>query len=335
MKIKTNQLQAGDVLLYEGKAFISFLIRVFDGTKYSHAGLYTSNNKVIEALGKGVIENSFEKSFKKKKIHVLRLKDRPYNMTPVITKGKEYLGTRYAFEQLLLLLFITTSRRVRSNFLLLRLVNKIITAGSKMLLQLTNGNKEALICSELVYRSYNEALPNPIDAYTIELEGDAKIELLAINNRSKELGFKKGSLMDMAYGSGARLSTFKENVFSPFVEEKNCIITDDFRKEAKDFTIDQKFENELEALYKDVIESYKNEDYSMDEKEEVLFKANMDRFISLYHDAKAQDNKTLDINVASITKFDTYFNDYGNGDFVTPGDLSKATNLLNLGELDF
>ncbi len=335
MKIKTNQLQAGDVLLYEGKAFISFLIRMFDGTKYSHAGLYTSNNKVIEALGGGVIENSFKNSFKKKKVHVLRLKDRPYDMTPVIIKGKEYLGTRYAFEQLLLLVFISTSRRIRSNFFLLRLVNKIIIAGSKILLQLTNGNKEALICSELVYRSYNEALPNPIDAYTIALESDAKIELLAINKRDKESSFKKGSLMDMAYGSRSSLSAFRENALSPFVEEKNCIITDDFRKEAKDFIIDQKFENELEALYKDVIESYKNEDYSMDEKEEVIFKANMDRFISLYHDAKAQENKTLDINAASITKFDTYFNDYGNGDFVTPGDLSKATNLLNFGELDF
>jgi cell wall-associated NlpC family hydrolase len=57
MFIKPSELQPGDVLLYHGNSFISRLIRLFDGTEYSHASIWVGDH-VVEAIGQGVVGRS-------------------------------------------------------------------------------------------------------------------------------------------------------------------------------------------------------------------------------------------------------------------------------------
>ena len=52
-KVLPNQLQPGDVLLYHGTGFISDMIRLFDGSDYSHAALFNGQN-VVEAIASGI-----------------------------------------------------------------------------------------------------------------------------------------------------------------------------------------------------------------------------------------------------------------------------------------
>ncbi|MEK6698449.1 MAG: YiiX/YebB-like N1pC/P60 family cysteine hydrolase [Nitrospirota bacterium] len=53
-----EQIRSGDVLLYKGRGFISWLVKQFTGAEYSHAGFAVWWNKrlmVMEAVGKGVV----------------------------------------------------------------------------------------------------------------------------------------------------------------------------------------------------------------------------------------------------------------------------------------
>lgn len=52
--VKPAQLRHGDILLYHGDSLVSRLIRLFDGTDYSHASIWNGKH-VVEALGQGVV----------------------------------------------------------------------------------------------------------------------------------------------------------------------------------------------------------------------------------------------------------------------------------------
>ena len=60
-----KEIRDGDVLLYQGKGFISRLVQLFTGSAYSHAGLAVKWNDrlmVMEAVGKGVIISPLSRS---------------------------------------------------------------------------------------------------------------------------------------------------------------------------------------------------------------------------------------------------------------------------------
>lgn len=55
--ITTTDLKPGDVFLYQGTSLVARLIRLFDGTEYSHASIY-DGAKVAEALSQGITTNT-------------------------------------------------------------------------------------------------------------------------------------------------------------------------------------------------------------------------------------------------------------------------------------
>lgn len=60
-----DQIRDGDILLYKGQTFISYLIEIFTKSEYSHAGIAVWWNKrlmVMEAIRKGVIVNPLRRS---------------------------------------------------------------------------------------------------------------------------------------------------------------------------------------------------------------------------------------------------------------------------------
>ena len=81
-------------------------------------------------------------------------------------------GNRYAYGQILLLAMVCSTRKLDlSNPLLRRIVYSAINNAAAFVRRMQSGGKQPMICSEFVYRAYDEAiLPDKDDIYTIEIE---------------------------------------------------------------------------------------------------------------------------------------------------------------------
>lgn len=167
--IKQSDLLPGDVLLYKGKSFISRAIQFFDGTDFSHAALYMGDGIVGEAIASGLKRRTYEEGASGIWVQAHRLKDVVPTMDPVLDVANAYLDqcNRYGYEQLLLLAFLCLTRKLRLTPSLRRLVRSVLDAAAAVLTRMVSQNKEPMICSEFVYRAYDEALPGPHDVYSL------------------------------------------------------------------------------------------------------------------------------------------------------------------------
>ncbi|MEL7640958.1 MAG: hypothetical protein AAGU21_15075 [Solidesulfovibrio sp.] len=173
--IETKDLKAGDVLLFRGDSLLGRLIRFFDGKPVNHAGLYLGNGQVGEALGQGVVKTDLAESIKGDHVFAYRLKATPPGMEPVLAVADTVLaeGHRYAYEGILLLALLATTRKITLTPVLSVLLRGILDKAASFLANLTAQGQQPMICSEFVFRSYDEALPAPVDAYTLEILGRA------------------------------------------------------------------------------------------------------------------------------------------------------------------
>lgn len=174
-----NDLRNGDILLYSGKSLISGLIKFFDGSVYSHTGIY-NKGKVLEATSKGVVNRSLIESIDGNNfIDVYRfnfsetgdsslIKDFEKNLLNVIEKY-EIEGERYAYEQFLLLGILTLSRTANLP-LIAPVLRGFLDNSSEYLTSLIAAGKRPVICSELVYRCYSEL--DSTGLYTIKIKGN-------------------------------------------------------------------------------------------------------------------------------------------------------------------
>ena len=167
-----DALQAGDVLLYRGEGLLAKLIRFFDGTQVNHAGLYVGDGKVGEAVGEGVVARSLDVSIAGHTLVLVRRLTATVSTTqPVVDRGRTYLaqGQRYAYEQLLLLAFLALTRKVKVTPILDQLLRRLLDAAAAALAKMTSAGRQPMICSEFVYRCYDEALPDPVDVYSLRV----------------------------------------------------------------------------------------------------------------------------------------------------------------------
>lgn len=171
-RITPAQLQPGDVLLYYGTAFISYLIRLFDGGDYSHASVY-DGTQVVEALDPGVVHDELAKSIASAKfVDVYRfvapgghvLGDEAFPAKPVLDRIAWYVANprKYAYQDILLLALLASTRRIPVVSWvpgLNLIIRNILDHAAEVLSQIAAAGQQPVICSELVYRCYTEAAP--------------------------------------------------------------------------------------------------------------------------------------------------------------------------------
>lgn len=173
----------GDVFLYCKTDIVADMIKAFDGSEYSHAGIYYDGG-VLEAIDKGVKKRSIEESIKNtKSVDVFRFTSldghetiggASYPAQPLIDCIKKYedIGERYAYEQIILLAFLATTRKVNvpiASWILRTFLDNAMSILSKIIA----AGKEPMICSELVYRCFEGAG----DKYRLTIRGSDSIYL--------------------------------------------------------------------------------------------------------------------------------------------------------------
>ncbi|NMH28727.1 C40 family peptidase [Flavobacterium silvaticum] len=316
-----KNLRDADILLYRGTSWLAKAIRFFDGTDYNHTSIFVGNDQVVEAVAKGVTRRTIDESIHDAvKVSVFRLLQRPDDMSPVIAVVPRYEGNRYGYEQLLLLALICSMRSVRVNNVVARFFRRVLEGAAGALLNLTAGNRQALICSEFVYRCYDEALPEIKDIYAIQLAyGSEKAMQFVLENNSHL--YDNQSLVAYYYGLGRDMIA---NNAVPFLELPNSK-TLEIVKVAHAL---EEEDAEMEALFFQVEQSYAAEDYILDKADELALKQSLDKFVFALA-------TTVNPATEMLTSPPLILRDFlsANANFVTPGDFYRATNLQNLGDI--
>jgi hypothetical protein len=159
--IAFSELCSCDLLLYHGDSPVSQLIQWFSGSEYSHASIY-DGSLVVEALMEGVKKNDVAVSVAdsvyvdvwrlKKEGHLIGSPQLPYGpvLDLVVTYAAE--GGRYAYEELLLLALLCTTRRLPLPFL-----RWALDSAASWLEEIVDEEREPMTCSELVFRCFSEA----------------------------------------------------------------------------------------------------------------------------------------------------------------------------------
>lgn len=210
--VPASELRDGDVLLFHGRGTLSKLIRLFDGTDVSHAGLYRAAGLVEEALGEGVVRRDLPTSVKNNDwVRVMRHGRNLVDLSPVTRVGDRFVTERhrYGYEQILLLAMLGATRQLPVNGLLAGLLRHLLDGAAGVLARLASGKREPMICSEFVYRCYTEADPRDDDPFTIEID-------FARGKRTRsEARVEPGSLLDLALAAPAPRSRVAADEAAP------------------------------------------------------------------------------------------------------------------------
>lgn len=228
-KLTTCELRMGDVFLYNNTSFVSRMIASIDGSQYSHASIYCYEGNVLEAVADGVIKRSIKESIKDAKyVNVFRfitsdgdgvIGDSEHPVQPLIDSIRHYEsdGARYAYEQIFLLFFLATTRRLQIPIVSWMLRN-ILDHAASILNQIAQAGKEPMICSELVYRCFDDAGAN----YKLTIRGADTIFVVPPNISTEEDGKAPGQ--DLAEAETDLTNQMIEDFFAKYAAAKNKVV---------------------------------------------------------------------------------------------------------------
>jgi hypothetical protein len=178
--VKAADLAAGDVLLFHGNGLISEFIRLFDGSQYSHAAIYDGTNVVeaeaeegkcvrVDSVAVSLNGNSYAHVYRFVSSTGDRFGSQNLPIDPVLAQIKHFEDApeQYAYSQILLLGILLATRRVPLPGMSY-LLRPFMDEAADKLNELFNGQKQVIICSELVYQCFNN-VGEP--EYQIEVAG--------------------------------------------------------------------------------------------------------------------------------------------------------------------
>jgi hypothetical protein len=137
---------------------------------------------VGEAVDAGVVKNSLASLVASHtRVASRRILDATLGMMPVMRVADEYLsqGDRYAYEQLFLLAPLCLARKIPLPWPVKKAVRAILDHAAAALEVVFNAGKQPMICSEFVYRCYDEADAAAHDPYDIEIDSSPAAALTA------------------------------------------------------------------------------------------------------------------------------------------------------------
>lgn len=181
----TNQIevQPADVLLFRGDSWVSKAIRWFDRSDVNHAAIALGPSRIGEANFGGLETTPLNHAIgKNSRTILMRHVDGPDSALPVAI-ANQYMtsGVPYGFHQIVLLALLSVTRQIPLPGLARRLVRSALDSAADVLgayLDSDAGNR-FMICSEYVYRCYDEASNIRPDPYDLGLDLAAAPQLAA------------------------------------------------------------------------------------------------------------------------------------------------------------
>ncbi len=167
-----DDLLPGDVLLHLGRGDLSELIAWAGDGEYSHAAMVLDAQQLIEAGAKGVVEMSLETRLQQAdSYHYIdafrRRQPAPLPSADVEAlrhAARSYLGRGYPMNQLIQLGLACAVRNKLSDDPTLRLILRIAVDA------FLASDDDRVVCSELVYRCFDEAPTEPAHALRLAID---------------------------------------------------------------------------------------------------------------------------------------------------------------------
>lgn len=274
---------------------------------------------------------------------IRRLKSLPETMDPVLRKANNYIACKecYAYEQILLLVFLSLTRKLTLGKFLDWIVRGILDAATSLLVELVEGHKEPMICSEFVYRSYEEAVPLPNDHYTLNVKpmpvpvllATGMPEKLQVSLRHFSVGIHKDSLLAWA-----------SNVVTEPVRSMPQEFKLSLESPVESIGVEPFDEKKFNEIFEKYLSEVKKPSREALKIEPSIRTADMlgriKKFADAYYQATAGVNKKKEMKLSWV---DTIESDEvpepleyllkAAADFVTPGDLLKCDSLFNVGKI--
>ena len=211
-EMEVSDLHPADVLLYSRNSALGRAIRILDGTAISHAGMYVAG-QVAEAVGEGLLHRGLLESLgtdRRDYIVVCRRNTVLPDASAVVRAAEGYLrgSIRYAYSEVLLCAFLSFTRRVPLTPASRGFIRRTLDKAASILLGVdVQSRPEQLMCSEFVYRCYDEAVAPSGRTWTLKIASAGQTDDVPLEGRGGSGnagpaggvgGIRAGSLLDRA-----------------------------------------------------------------------------------------------------------------------------------------
>ncbi|HEU4947163.1 MAG TPA: hypothetical protein VFT31_08425 [Kribbella sp.] len=162
-------IRPGDVLLFQGDNFISWAIRLFDGTDVNHVAVALDDTTLAEAAGRGLRRAPIEAALATNRYMRVRRHPDP-DLAAVVATATGYVNRRapYAYQQIVLLGLLAATRNIPLGGLGRRMLRSVLDHAAAALNAFVDADgKRSMICSEFVYRCFMEAPSDPVERFRL------------------------------------------------------------------------------------------------------------------------------------------------------------------------
>lgn len=327
--MKISDLRPGDVLLYNGRAWISLLIQRLDGTEASHVGIYLGDGMVGEALmvgNAGINSNPIAKSIQGTNWVQVKRHLKPLDISPVLEIAEAYIqeGNRYAYAEIILLATLLITKKLELEGTLLgRIAYRALRKANELINSIFDEGKEPMICSEFVYRCYDEADPAENDRYSIEIVGanaQPRRRLFDRLRKHRRAGTAAPTVSPIESGSLLDRATRSQQLVGALTAPTSAQLE---RGESLDQMI-QEFLASDQDREKVSSSAPGSADLGPTDEELQIEALRFSETIAITH----HRNLSLALPESSGERANGTF-----ADFVTPGDLFKSRSLKNIGKV--
>jgi hypothetical protein len=299
--------------------------------------LYVGNGQVAEALivgnsGLNINQLSLDGT---EWVMARRLRE-SQSYDPIGAVAMRYLdqGNRYAFEQLLLLAVILLTRKVEFGSPLLRsIARKAFDKANEYVNQVIDRGREPMICSEFVFRCYDEAVDEGDDPYALEI-----LSQLAKKSRRRFSRFRRRRQVFGAAAEADLPTVHPDSLFATLDLDRRgfaarSTVSSDEVSDAELDVLMREFLGEppLMGAARPVMEAAAAAETDIEEVKDAAagFALSLVDAYSMKDSKGEQVFGTGEYEVASPSeKLRAVV-----ADFVTPGDLFKSPSLLTVGKV--
>lgn len=168
------QLRAGDVLLLRSTGMAAWAVRIFDGAEVDRAALFLGDGKVAEVDGDAVVFRALDDCLATAERTIARRLKEPAAMEPVLGRAEALRDAPATARPEVLLALLSISRKPRAAPSLRLLQRSALEAAAVAVRQ-----PAPLIDAQLVWRCFEDALPEASDLYTVRLNELHNLEMVS------------------------------------------------------------------------------------------------------------------------------------------------------------
>lgn len=173
-EFRLADLRAGDVLLLRSRGVAAWAVRLFDGAEVDRAALFLGDGRVAEVEGDAVVFRALDACLAAADRAVVRRLKEPAELEPVLGRAEALRDLPVTARPEVLLALLSIARKPRATPSLRLLQRSALEAAAAAVRP-----PAPLTGAQLVWRCFEDALPDASDVYTVRLNELQNLEVVS------------------------------------------------------------------------------------------------------------------------------------------------------------